>query len=224
MVGPTRASRPRASVRRRPRTTGCSRAGPETRSRCQARRARHRFFVDVRDGALRPRLQHRLPAPCPTGCWCLRAAVIRTRPRTGGRVTETRVDDGDRVLLVLQGNGVERALEVARGLFGAPAPHHEPHARSPSRAVRMMHCDTTLRDVTSRGSPRPTPLDNVPGNYNPATVDESPRAREAAGGRGHHGTGDAGTRRHYCIHYYGRPGRCSFVPMLLVSSDITKSV
>ena len=41
---------------------------------------------------------------------------------SGGRVTETRVVEGYPVLLVLHGDGVERALEVARGPFGAPAP------------------------------------------------------------------------------------------------------
>ena len=41
---------------------------------------------------------------------------------SGGRVTETRVVDGYPVLLVPQGNGLERALEVGGGLFGAPAP------------------------------------------------------------------------------------------------------
>ena len=41
---------------------------------------------------------------------------------SGGRVTETRMVDGYPVLQVRQGNGVERALEVASGLFGAPAP------------------------------------------------------------------------------------------------------
>ena len=41
---------------------------------------------------------------------------------SGGRVTETRVVDGYPVLQVQQGNGVERALEVASGPFGAPAP------------------------------------------------------------------------------------------------------
>ena len=41
---------------------------------------------------------------------------------SGGRVTETRVVDGYAALPVRQGNGLERALEVGSGLFGAPAP------------------------------------------------------------------------------------------------------
>ena len=63
----------------------------------------------------------------------------------------------------------------------------------------MVHCDTTLRDLTSRGRPRFTPPNNVPGNYKWATVDESPRAREAAGGETSR-SGDAGTRRFYCMY------------------------